>query len=214
MAGVADPALRRQRAPVRLLCGYLQCEALNFGPLRQALPKMFHVTTGKDARAAWLGATLSQIVEEVDRPNAGGLSMLERLTEITFIELLRHEILAADPGSAGWLAALADPSLGRCLARIHDDPYRNWTVQGLAAVSGLSRSTFAGRFEEVLETSPMRYVRDWRLYLASVALGTTRKPVAAVAHEAGYESEAAFSRAFSRAYGVPPATWRQRSRKG
>jgi len=139
--------------------------------------------------------------------------MLERLTEITFIELLRHEILAADPGS-GWLAALADPSLGRCLARIHDDPHRDWSLQELAAVSGLSRSTLAERFEEVLDTSPMRYVRDWRLYLASVALGTTRKPVAAVAHDAGYGTEAAFSRAFSRAYGVPPAAWRQRSRKG
>lgn len=200
--------------PVRLLCGYLQCEALNFGPLRAALPDMIHVTTGKDARAAWLGATLRQIVEEVDRPNAGGLSMLERLTEITFIELLRHKILAADPGSAGWLAALADPSLGRCLAFIHDDPNRDWSVQTLAAVSGLSRSTFAERFEEVLETSPMRYIRDWRLYLASVALGTTRRPVAAVAYDAGYGTEAAFSRAFSRAYGMPPATWRQRSRKG
>jgi AraC-like DNA-binding protein len=199
---------------VRLLCGYLQCEALNFGPLRAALPDMIHVRTGKDARAAWLGATLRQIVEEVDRPNAGGLSMLERLTEITFIELLRHEILAADPGSAGWLAALADPWLGRCLARIHDDPHRNWTVEGLAVVSGLSRSTFAERFEEVLETSPIRYVRDWRLYLASVALGTTRKSVADVAYDAGYGSEASFSRAFSQAYGMPPATWRQRSRKG
>jgi AraC-like DNA-binding protein len=199
---------------VRLLCGYLKCEALNFGPLRESLPKLIHVRTSKDRRAAWLGATLAQIVEEVDRPNAGGLSMLERLTEITFIELLRHQILASDPGSSGWLAALADPSLGRCLARIHDDPRRDWTVQDLTDVSGLSRSTLAERFEEVLGTSPMRYVRDWRLYLASVALGTTRRPVAAVAHEAGYGTEAAFNRAFSRAYGVPPATWRQGSRKG
>jgi hypothetical protein len=118
---------------VRLLCGYLKCEALNFAPLCAALPDMVHVCTAKDRRAARLGATLRQIVEEVDRPYAGGLSMLERLTEITFIELLRHQILAADPGKAGWLAALADPALGRCLAHIHEDPaatgrYRIWPV--------------------------------------------------------------------------------------
>lgn len=198
--------------PVRLLCGYLKCEALNFGPLRAALPKLIHVRTADDRRAAWLAATLGQIVEEIDRPNAGGLSMLERLTEITFIELLRHQILAADPGASGWLAALADPALGRCLAHIHEDPRRDWEVQDLAEASGLSRSTLAERFEAVLETSPIRYVRDWRLYLASVALGTTKRSIAAVANEAGYGTEAAFNRAFSRAYGVPPAAWRQQAR--
>jgi AraC-like DNA-binding protein len=197
---------------VRLLCGYLKCEALNFAPLRAALPELIHVRTAKDRRAAWLGATLNQIVAEVDRPYAGGLSMLERLTEITFIELLRHQILAADPGKTGWLAALADPALGRCLARIHDAPRRNWTVPELAELSGLSRSTLAERFEAVLGTSPMRYVRDWRIYLASVALGTSRRPIASIADEAGYGTEAAFSRAFSRAYGVPPAAWRQQAR--
>lgn len=197
---------------VRLLCEFLKCEALNFAPLRAALPKMIHVRTAQGARAAWLGATLRQIVEEVDRPNAGGLSMLERLTEITFIELLRHQILEADPGSSGWLAALADPSLGRCLARIHDDPRRDWSIQDLTDASGLSRSTLLERFEDVLDTSPMRYVRDWRLYLASVALGTTRRAISAVAYDAGYGTEAAFNRAFSRAYGMPPATWRQQAK--
>ncbi|UYN95520.1 MAG: AraC family transcriptional regulator [Enhydrobacter sp.] len=199
---------------VRLLCGYLTCEALNFGPLRAALPHLIHVRTAKDPRAAWLGATIGQIVEEVDRPRSGGLSMLERLTEITFIELLRHQIgAAATRAGSGWLAALADPALGRCLAHIHDDPRRSWSVGELARLSGLSRSTLAQRFEAVLHTSPMRYVREWRLYLASVALGTTRRPVAAIADEAGYGTEAAFSRAFSRTFGSPPAAWRQQARR-
>ncbi len=99
----------------------------------------------------------------------------QRSTETTFIELLRHQIIAAAPGAAGWLAALADPALGRCLALIHDDPARGWSVSALAAASGLSRSTLTERFETVLDTSPMRYVRDWRLCLASVALTTTAK---------------------------------------
>jgi AraC-like DNA-binding protein len=208
------PVLRYGDGPqrVRLLCGYLLCDAMSFRPLRNALPPLIHVRTASIGDAGWLRATIGQIVAEVDSPRTGGVSMLERLTEITFIELLRHEIIAARPGAVGWLAALADPALGRCLALIHDDPRRDWSILDLAAASGLSRSTLTERFETVLDTSPMRYVRDWRLYLASVALSTTGKGIAAVAHDAGYGTEAAFNRAFSRAYGVPPAAWRQTAR--
>lgn len=199
---------------VRLLCGYLQCEAIGFRPLRNALPPLLHVRT-KDAQDAdWLRATIAQIVMEVDKPRSGGLSMLERLTEITFIELLRHQIVAARPGSAGWLAALADPALGRCLALIHENPKHGWSLHDLSAAACLSRSSLAERFEAMLDTSPMRYVRDWRLCLASVALSTTTNPIAAIAYDAGYGTEAAFNRAFSRIYGTPPAAWRQNAGHG
>ncbi|MFN4312006.1 MAG: helix-turn-helix transcriptional regulator [Ferrovibrio sp.] len=106
------------------------------------------------------------------------------------------------------------PALSRCLALIHEDPQRDWNVQALSGACGLSRSSLAERFEAMLQTSPMRYVRDWRLCQASVALSTTSKPVAAVAFDAGYGTEAAFSRAFARAYGLPPAAWRQHARRG
>jgi AraC-like DNA-binding protein len=185
---------------------------MDFRPLRKALPTLLHMRTEGTDEAHWLRATIAQIVSEVDRPRTGGLSMLERLTEIIFIELLRHQILAARAGSVGWLAALADPSLARCLALIHDDPNRDWSVPDLAKAAGLSRSTLAERFEAVLGTSPMRYVRDWRLYLASVALRTTGRGIAAISHDAGYGTEAAFNRAFARAYGAPPAAWRQKAR--
>jgi AraC-like DNA-binding protein len=204
------PVLRYRNggAVVRLLCGYLQCDALRFRPLRDALPPMLHVRTADAPGAAWLRATIAQIVSEADHPRVGGLSMLERLTEIIFIELLRDRILTS-PGSAGWLAALADPSLGRCLCLIHEDPRRDWSVEALSAKAGMSRSALAARFETTLGTSPMRYVREWRLCLASVKLSTTRQPIATIADEAGYSEETAFSRAFARTYGVPPATWRQ-----
>jgi hypothetical protein len=140
-----------ERPTVRLLCGFLQCDAMNFRPLRNALPPLLHART-RGADAGWLAATIGQIVAEVDRPRSGGLSMLERLTEITFIELLRHQITAR-PGSTGWLAALADPALGRSLSLIHDDPKREWSVRDLSAASGLSRSTLAERFETMLGTS-------------------------------------------------------------
>jgi AraC-like DNA-binding protein len=198
---------------VRLLCGFLQCDAMNFRPLRNALPPLLHVRTRGAPGTEWLSATISQIVAEVDRPRTGSLSMLERLTEITFIEILRHRIITAET-QAGWLAALADPSLGRCLALIHDDPKRNWSVPTLSTASGLSRSTLAERFETLLHTSPMRYVRDWRLCLASMVLSSTSKPISTIAHDAGYGMEAAFNRAFARAYGLPPAAWRQNARRG
>jgi AraC-like DNA-binding protein len=201
------------RGRVRLLCGYLQCDAMRFRPLRDALPTLMHVKTAGANDAIWLRATIGQMVREVDEPQAGGLSMLERLTEITFIELLRHQVMRTPAASAGWLAALMDPSLGSCLRLIHDNPARDWSVHKLAAASALSRSTLTERFETVLGTSPMRYVRDWRLCLAGIALTTTGRKVTAIAHDAGYGSEAAFNRAFSRSFGVPPAAWRQNAKR-
>lgn len=110
---------------VRLLCGFLQCDALAFAPLKQALPQLIHVRTRGANEHGWLSATIRQMVEEVDTPRAGGVSMLTRLTEIVFIEILRHQILRAEPRPVGWLAALADASLSRCLSLIHDEPRRD-----------------------------------------------------------------------------------------
>lgn len=200
-----------ERGNTRLLCGYLECEALQFEPLRQALPKLIHVRTRAANDGDWLRATIRQMVDEVDRPRVGGVSMLPRLTEIILIEILRHQITTAEPHATGWLAALVDPSLSRCLSLIHEEPRREWSLEELAAASGMSRSLLAERFQAILGTSPIRYVRDWRLYLASVALAMTGQAIAHIGFEAGYATEAAFSRAFSRAFGSPPATWRART---
>lgn len=195
---------------MRLLCGYLQCDMAGMRSLKTAMPRLIYVSTAQADDAEWLRATIRQMVAEVDRPRSGGLSLLERLTEIMLIELLRMQIAAAAPGATGWLAALGDPALSRCLSKIHDEPAREWTVGDLAVAAGLSRSTLNERFETVLGTSPVRYVREWRLHLAGVALATTDRSIATIADESGYGTEAAFSRAFSRAYGIPPATWRLR----
>jgi AraC-like DNA-binding protein len=196
---------------VRLLCGYLEWDGLSFAPLRQALPRLIHVRTRGANDGDWLRATLRQMTAEVDSPRTGGVAMLPRLTEILFIEILRHQVTTAAPDATGWLAALADPCLARCLSAIHAEPLRDWSLAALAALSGLSRSTLAERFEGVVGTSPIRYVRDWRLHLACLALATGGRTIATVAHETGYATEAAFNRAFRRAYGTPPAAWRDRS---
>jgi AraC-like DNA-binding protein len=195
---------------VRLLCGYLQCAAVNFRPFRNALPSLPHFKAASLHEGDWLRSTIQQIVNEVEKPRSGGLSMLERLTEITFIELLRHYMVAATGGSAGWLSALSDPHLGKCLSLIHDSPKLELSVNDLSAAAGLSRSALAERFETMLNTSPMRYLREWRLCQASVALATSNKAIASIADEAGYGTEAAFNRAFSRLFGAPPAAWRQK----
>lgn len=196
---------------VRILCGYIQCEAMNFRHFSQLLPTLIHVRTLQAGATDWLAATIKQIVAEVDHPQGGGRSVLERLTELAFLEVLRRQILAADASSTGWLAAIQDPALSRCLHFIHSDPGHDWSVEKLAAASGLSRSALCDRFAKLLQSSPMHYIRDWRLFLASVRLRSGSASIAEIALDAGYAAEAAFNRAFSRRYGKPPALWRKTS---
>ena len=194
---------------VRMLCGYIQCEAMDFAPFREMLPAFIHLRTLDGGRDDWLAQTIRQIVAEVDNPLRGGVSVLERLTEVAFIEVLRRQFLTGDARETGWLAAARDPALGRCLSLIHAEPRRDWTVEELARGAGLSRSALAEHFTACLGLSPIRYLRDWRLYLASVQLRLADRSLAVVAHEAGYGTEAAFSRAFARRFGSPPAEWRR-----
>lgn len=192
---------------VRILCGYVQCEATGFGPFRQALPEFIHLRTLDDASADWLAATVKQIVTEVDQPQPGGGPILERLTEIAFLEILRRQFQT--PAPRGWLAAIVDPSLARALGALHADPKADWTLDDLAERGGISRSALVTRFADLLGISPMRYLRDWRLFLAAQELVSTANAIIAIATEAGYGTEAAFTRAFRRTYGTPPAEWRR-----
>jgi AraC-like DNA-binding protein len=182
---------------------------MDFPPFRNTLPKFIHVRTQAAGRDDWLAQTIRQIVVEVDNPLRGGASVLERLTEVAFLEVLRRQFLTDEIPASGWLAAVRNPALGRCLGLIHAEPRREWTLVDLARSSGLSRSVLADHFTRCLGMSPIRYLRDWRLYLASVQLRLADTALAAVAHEAGYGTEAAFNRAFARRFGSPPAEWRR-----
>ncbi len=196
---------------VRILCGYVQCEATAFAPFRTVLPKFIHIRTTGDGAADWLSGTVAQIVAEVDQPQPGGGPVLERLTELAFLEILRRQFHTPIQFGAphGWLAAILDPALSRGLLALHADPRRDWSLAEIAQEGGLSRSALVSRFAAVIGTSPMRYLRDWRLFLAAQELAATQRPIIAIATEAGYGTEAAFTRAFARGLGLPPAEWRR-----
>src|SRR5215467_430120 len=135
--------------------------------------------------------------------------MLGRLTELMFVEILRQYMYQLPAGQGGWLAGLKDPNVGKALRLIHANPERNWTVRELARKAATSRSVLAQRFTELVGESPMRYLARWRIQLAKQLLrdGTN---IAEVSGQIGYESEAAFNRAFKRTTGSPPASWRRK----
>jgi AraC-like DNA-binding protein len=137
--------------------------------------------------------------------------VLARLSELVFVEALRRYTASLPPERTGWFAGLRDRHVGRALALLHGEPQRAWTVDELAERVGLSRSALASRFAELLGEPPIQYLTRWRLQLAAQLMRTTRRPIAAVAEEIGYESEAAFNRAFKREFGVPPAAWRRQA---
>lgn len=195
-------------ASVQIVCGFLECCALDFPPVRQSVPRLIHVRTSDGAEASWISAAVRQIVSEVSVPSAGGRTLLERMTETMFVELLRREVATSVATSMGWVAAVRDISLGKCLAAIHTSVERDWTIEDLADIAGISRSVLIERFRRVLGTAPIGYVRKWRLHIASLKLRETSIPIAEIAYQAGYSSEAAFNRAFKAARGLPPAAWR------
>ena len=210
----------------RFICGYLNCDQ-RFSPLTTALPPMLLVRSREDyaveaidrtgvrpahvagGSRTWLGTTLKFTISEAKAARPGNAAMLGRLTELMFVEILRQYMHQLPAGRGGWLAGLNDAHVGRALRLIHANPERNWTVGELAREAATSRSVLAQRFTELVGESPMRYLAGWRIQLAKQLLrdGTN---IAEVSGQIGYESEAAFNRAFKRTTGSPPASWRRK----
>ncbi len=193
----------------RFICGYLAFDRRVSQPLFSSLPRMLRVPVGEDPNTAWLVELLRVGVREsrAQRPGAG--SLLAKLSELIFVEAMRRYATTLAPGQKGWLAALRDPHVGRALALLHAQPARDWTVDELAREAALSRSALGKRFAELIGEPPMQYLMRWRLALAARALRTGPDPVGRIAERCGYESEAAFNRAFKREFGIPPAAWRR-----
>ncbi len=209
------PILRYGTGPVstRLLCGFVSLEAMNFGPLRETLPVVIRSESRALRTSSLVRSAVQELIAEADARSPGGTSVVERLTEIILIELLRSEIVSRQGTARGLFAGMTDPIVARALASIHETPTANWTVASLAKASATSRSVLSDKFGSIIGNSPMRYLREWRLFLASNDLANTAKPIGHIAEAAGYDTEAAFSRAFSRLHGVPPARWRAQARR-
>ena len=191
-----------------LVCGYLACDTRPFNPLLSALPRVIHVG-GRSGGA--IGAFVGFAVAESKEPHIGGEAVLGRLSELMFVEVVRRYLETLPADRSGWLSGLRDPFVGRALTALHGSPARGWTLESLAREVGLSRSALAERFTGLVGQPAMQYLTNWRMQLAANDLRTGTHGVATIADRVGYESEAAFSRAFKRAVGVAPAEWRKRS---
>jgi AraC-like DNA-binding protein len=190
------------------VCGYLGCDARPFNPLLDALPRMLHVTVSP-ATQSWLKGLVRAAVEETEQGNAGGETMLARLAELMFVEVIRKYVADLPGDARGWLSGLRDRHVGAALRLIHGRPAESWTLDTLAQAVGLSRSTFADHFTRCVGIPPMHYLARWRLQLASHLLEDRGVAIAVAAAQVGYDSEASFNRAFKRFVGIPPGAWRK-----
>jgi AraC-like DNA-binding protein len=193
-------------ALTRVLCGFLHCADAQLSPFLASLPPMVHIE-GKDGVASTLLPVQRMLIEEAREEKPGYSCVLSRLTETFFVEALRRHMAGSDRDSSRALAALKDPVVGDALARLHDEPLRDWNVEELAREVAVSRSLLASRFAASMGCPPMQYLTRWRLLIAARRLHEGHESIAAVAASIGYESEAAFNRAFKRHLGSPPATW-------
>jgi AraC-like DNA-binding protein len=196
----------------KFVCGYLTCDPLLCGPILESLPPLLTVNVRTDRAGHWLEQSILHLVEEAASDRAGSEAMLAKLSEALFVDTLRRYVTGLPDQTTGWLAGARDPMVGKSLALFHSRPGYPWTIAALAADVGLSRSALVERFTRYLSAPPMAYLTGWRLRLAAQALTSTPKGVAEIAADVGYESEAAFNRAFKRAFGVPPARYRRQIR--
>lgn len=195
----------------RLVCGFVYCDDAVFNPLSAGLPK---VLCGRSNGTGPLQGLLQLALTEAATPRPGTTTLLTRLTELMFVEVLRGFIEQLPAEQTGWFAGLRDPHVGRALQRLHATPDRDWNVDDLAQEVGLSRSALGDRFKALVGQPPMTYLAQWRIQLATQLLRDSHEGVARVGAQVGYASEAAFNRAFRRVVGMPPAAWRRQARAG
>jgi transcriptional regulator GlxA family with amidase domain len=193
----------------RLVCGYMVCDPRLIQPLLAALPRLATVSLRSVGETHWLEASLRHVAQEINSLGPGAEGVLAKLSEVMVVETLRRYLAQLPPEHTGWLAGLRDRAVGKCLALMHAQPAHPWTVDAMAREVGASRSVLAERFTHFVGQSPMQYLGRWRMALATNYLRRSTLSVARVAEEVGYESDATFSRAFRREFGVPPATWRR-----
>ena len=196
----------------KFVCGFMACEPRLSQVFLSGLPSVFKGSIRNDASGRWLENSIRFSVNDADASRAGGEAVLAKLSEVLFVQTLRTYITNLPAEQTGWLAGARDAEVGRTLALMHRNPAHSWTIASLAKEAGLSRSVLAERFRHYLHETPMAYLTRWRLQLGAQMLASTSYSVAQIASEVGYESEAAFNRAFKREFQNPPARFRSQSR--
>jgi AraC-like DNA-binding protein len=192
-----------------VVCGFLGLDTRPFNPLLAALPRVLRVPGSTLGADSWVTTFLRAVVAESNSRRPGGEAVLERMSEMLFVEVLRRHVDSLPLDEKGWLAGMRDPAIGRALSLIHEKPAEAWTLERLSEEAGLSRSSLHDRFVHFIGQPPMHYLAQWRMQVASGLLRDTSAKLVAVALDVGYESEAAFSRAFKRVAGMSPGAWRK-----
>jgi len=193
----------------RMVCGFLGCASAEGNPVLSTLPPLLKLDVEQAGSAEWIRSTFQYAAEEVSAGRPGSETVLAKLSELLFVEAVRSYAATLPDDETGWLAGLRDPYVARALALLHRDITRRWTVDDLGCEVGLSRSALADRFIRLIGQPPMHYLIRWRLQVAAQKLRNTSASLAQIAEGIGYDSEAAFSRAFKKAFGTAPATWRR-----
>jgi AraC-like DNA-binding protein len=191
-----------------LICGAFEFEGPDTKSFLTVLPEWIRVQKDERRGNEWLDATVRFLTHETYQPELGATTIITSLIDVLFVEAVRTWLKQQPPVAAGWLGALRDPSIGAALGLIHQAPEKRWTVPALSAAVGLSRSPFAARFTALVGQSPMAYVKRWRLQRGASLLRHQALALSSVAERVGYESAAAFSRAFTREFGRPPGRYR------
>lgn len=193
----------------RATAGVVQFDHVAAKRLVTLLPEVLRIDAWEDEIGSWLQSTLALIAREASMLRPGGETVMTRLADILVIQAIRTWLDRAPEANIGWLAALRDKQIGRTLALIHRRPEHEWSVAELASEAGMSRSAFSARFTELVSQPAMQYLAQWRLHLARSDLLDTRETVGVIAARAGYQSEAAFGRAYKQFFGVPPGAMRR-----
>ena len=196
----------------KFICGYMTCEPQLSTVFLGGLPSLMKVNIRTGPAGQWLENSLRYSVDNADASSPGAKAVLAKLSEVLFVETLRHYIALLPREQTGWLAGVRDPEIGKALALLHRKPAHPWTIASLGSEIGVSRSVLAERFRRYLSETPMAYLTHWRLQLGAQLLKSTSRSVAEIAAEVGYESEPSFNRAFKRQFSLPPARFRSQVR--
>lgn len=193
----------------QVICGFLGCGSAIGNPVLTTLPTLLKLDVEQAGAADWIRSTFQYAATEVAAGRPGSETVLAKLSELLFAETIRRYVETLPEAQTGWLAGLREPYVARALALLHHDVARRWTVDELGREVGLSRSALADRFIRLIGVPPIHYLTGWRMQVATEKLRSTSASLAQVAESVGYDSEAAFSRAFKKAFGTAPATWRR-----